>query len=153
FHRRLDVSHNQPLQPAFQVRTPMIPRWMTQLPGFRVYAALDETNKTLASAKKQLKKARADLEAARARADLAGGTLSGMSEALGPNQAPIASATRLDDVLQTSVAEYRHAKPFPHIVIDNLVDPGVLNKVLAEFSAADRSTWHHTESGHEKKYS
>ena len=131
----------------------MIPRWMTQLPGFRVYAALEEADKALASTKKQLKKTRADLEAARARADLAGGTLSSMSSALGPNQAPVASATRLDDILRTSAAEYRNAKPFPHIVIDNLVDPGVLDKVLAEFSGSDRSTWHHTESGREKKYS
>src|SRR5215470_503135 len=98
---------------------PMIPRWMTQLPGLRVYATLEETDKALVSAKKQLKKARADLEAARARADLAGGTLSSMSEALGPNQTPIASATRLDDVRRTSTGEYRNAKPFPHIVIDN----------------------------------
>jgi Rps23 Pro-64 3,4-dihydroxylase Tpa1-like proline 4-hydroxylase len=131
----------------------MIPRWMTQLPGLRVYAALEKSDKSLVAAKEQLKQARADLEAARARADLAGGTLAGLSSALGPNQAPVASATRLDDILRTSVTAYRSAKPFPHIVIENLVEPAVLEKVLAEFSASDRKTWHHTENSRERKYS
>jgi Rps23 Pro-64 3,4-dihydroxylase Tpa1-like proline 4-hydroxylase len=131
----------------------MIPRWMTQLPGLRVYAALDKSDKSLVAVKKQLKTARAELEAARARADLAGGTLAGLSSALGPDQVPIASATRLDEVLRKSVMSYRSAKPFPNIVIDNLVDPSVLDKVLAEFSASDRTKWHHTETSRERKYS
>jgi Rps23 Pro-64 3,4-dihydroxylase Tpa1-like proline 4-hydroxylase len=126
---------------------------MMQLPGLRVYAALEKSDQTLVAAKKQLKKAKADLEAARARADLAGSTLSGLSQSLGSDQAPIASATRLDDILRKSTLQYRAGKPFPHVVIENLVDPAVLDKVLAEFSTADRTTWHHTENSRERKYS
>ena len=131
----------------------MIPRWMMQLPGLRVYAALEKSDQTLVAAKKQLKEAKADLEAARARADLAGSTLSDLSQSLGSDQAPIASATRLDDILRKSRLQYRAGKPFPHVVIENLVDPAVLDKVLAEFSTSDRTTWHHTENSRERKYS
>ena len=126
---------------------------MMQLPGLRVYAALEKSDKSLVAAKEQLKNAKADLEAARARADLAGGSLAGLSQSLGPNQAPVASATRLDDILRTSAEQYRAARPFPHIVIDNLVAPTVLDQVLAEFTASDRTTWHHTENSRERKYS
>src|SRR5215831_9361012 len=108
----------------------MPPRWMMQLPGLRVYAALEKSDKSLVTAKEQLKNAKADLEAARARADLAGGTLAGLSQSLGPNQRPIASAARLDDILRTSTEQYRTAQPFPHIVIEHLVDPAILDKVL-----------------------
>lgn len=126
---------------------------MMQLPGLRVYAALEKSDKSLVAAKEQLKSAKADLEAARARADLAGGTLTGLSQSLGANQAPIASAIRLDDILRTSADQYRAAQPFPHIVIETLVDPMVLDKVLAEFTTSDRTTWHHTENSRERKYS
>jgi Rps23 Pro-64 3,4-dihydroxylase Tpa1-like proline 4-hydroxylase len=126
---------------------------MTQLPGLRVYAALEKSDKSLVATKEQLKNAKADLEAARARADLAGGTLASLSQSLGRQQSAIASATRLDDILQTSAERYRAAQPFPHIVLENLVDPGVLENVLAEFMASDRTTWHHTENSRERKYS
>ncbi len=131
----------------------MIPRWMMQLPGLRVYAALEKSDQSLVSAKEQLKRAKADLRASRARADLAGGTLAGLSQSLGSNEAPIASATLLDEILRKGTKQYRVAQPFPHIVIENLVDPAVLDKVLAEFSASDRTTWHHTETSRELKYS
>jgi Rps23 Pro-64 3,4-dihydroxylase Tpa1-like proline 4-hydroxylase len=131
----------------------MIPRWMMQLPGLRVYAALQKADQALGSTKQQLREAKADLEAARARADLAGSTLSGLSQSLASDQAPIASATRLEDILRVSTMEYRAAQPFPHVVIENLVDPVVLDKVLAEFSSSDRTTWHHTENSRERKYS
>src|SRR5262245_501126 len=131
----------------------MIPRWMTGLPGLRVYAALEKSDRSLVAAKEQLRQARADLEAARARADLAGGRVAALSAALDPNQPVIASATKLDDSLHASAESYRAAQPFPHIVIENLVDPFVLDNVLAEFCAADRTRWHHTENNRERKYS
>jgi len=131
----------------------MIPRWMTGLPGLRVYAALEKSDRSLVATKEQLRQARADLEAARARADLAGGTLSGLSTALDPNQPVMASATKLDDILQASAESYRAAHPFPHIVIENLVEPLVLDNVLAEFCASDRTRWHHTQNNRERKYS
>ena len=131
----------------------MIPRWMMQLPGLRVYAALEKSDQTLVAAKKQLKKAKADLEAARARANIAGSTLSG----------PLAVARLKSGADRVGHSARRHPsqkhaavscwKPFPHVVIENLVDPAVLDKVLAEFSTSDRTTWHHTENSRERKYS
>ena len=47
--------------------------------------------------------------------------------------------------LPCSVAElhtrYRNAKPFPHVVIDNLFSEQLLNRVLAEAPTMAREQW------------
>lgn len=37
--------------------------------------------------------------------------------------------------------DFRNAKPFPHVVIDDLWDPARLERIAAEFPAADDSRW------------
>lgn len=145
----------------------MPPQWIKQMPGFRVYAELDETTKRLEesaksldettrhmqSLKKELKHARAELKAAKARADLAGGTLTEMAAVLDTSRQEFVSQSRLEESLATKGLQYRAAKPFPHIVIDNFIDPDMLQKVAEEFSTSDRAGWHHSEGPHEKKSS
>ena len=48
---------------------------------------------------------------------------------------------------------YRSADPFPHVVLDNVFDPRLLEQVLVEFDAMDRGAWHYTERATERKYS
>ncbi len=45
--------------------------------------------------------------------------------------------------------KYRQAEPFPHIVIDDFLEPGVAEAVVQEFAAVDDSAWHRTDSSNE----
>ncbi|MFL6248159.1 MAG: 2OG-Fe(II) oxygenase [Thermoanaerobaculia bacterium] len=47
--------------------------------------------------------------------------------------------------------QYRHADPFPHIVIDGLFEDAVLDRVLAEFPKPDEMRWMSFDSPTEKK--
>ncbi len=48
---------------------------------------------------------------------------------------------------------YEALRPFPHVVLDGVFDSGLLQDILAEFDAMDRTPWHHTERDTERKYS
>ena len=47
--------------------------------------------------------------------------------------------------------QYVNARPFPHIVIDNLFDSELLERVLAEFPQPDQIAWRRFENDKEKK--
>lgn len=55
-----------------------------------------------------------------------------------PMPLPLHNLTR---IAAERASEYRTAKPFPHIVIDNFFDPSVLDAVLEEFPSKDAIKW------------
>lgn len=60
---------------------------------------------------------------------------------------------RLGEIALSESESYRSADPFPHIVIDDFVDPTLLEKVLEEVSRADQADWVSMGGSHQKKFS
>jgi hypothetical protein len=48
---------------------------------------------------------------------------------------------RLSDDIDALARRYQSAKPFPHIVLDNLVDPASIEQAIAEFPHLDGGEW------------
>jgi len=65
----------------------------------------------------------------------------------------VVSAKDLRRIVKHRGEGYRAAAPFPHIVIDNFADAGILRRVAGEVTAMDHSGWHRTASAHERKLS
>src|SRR5437763_2595844 len=42
------------------------------------------------------------------------------------------------DLGRSHSIQYQHAEPFPHIVFDDFLDPGVLKRVVAEFPSSEQ---------------
>jgi Rps23 Pro-64 3,4-dihydroxylase Tpa1-like proline 4-hydroxylase len=61
---------------------------------------------------------------------------------------PLARMSALAHSARTS---YLQAKPFPHIVIDDFFDPGLLEQVLTEFPRPDAIRWQRFDNAHEIK--
>jgi Predicted proline hydroxylase len=57
----------------------------------------------------------------------------------------------LKKVVESKSAEYQSGKPFPHIYIDNVFNPEVLDKILAEFPRHDEIDWQNFNNPNEKK--
>lgn len=113
----------------------MLPSWMRRLPVVRTYDALRVTQARLVTLKDELRRTRDERDRARRRS------------------AHLLSHGRLKQLLQAHTAEYRSAEPFPHVVVDNLLEPELLDEVLQEFDSMDRARWHHTERATERKSS
>jgi hypothetical protein len=60
-------------------------------------------------------------------------------------------AARLRSQLEALGARYAAAKPYPHLVIDDLFDPGVLDRIVAEFPKAEERDWIVYDTVHEIK--
>lgn len=58
---------------------------------------------------------------------------------------------RLRDESQLLCHSYAAAKPYPHLVIDNLFEPELLNRLVAEFPQSHTRDWLIWESTHESK--
>jgi hypothetical protein len=65
----------------------------------------------------------------------------------------VVSHGKLKEIARAQAGTYRSASPFPHVVLDNLLDPALIREVLAEFDAMDRTGWRFTERTTERKYS
>jgi Rps23 Pro-64 3,4-dihydroxylase Tpa1-like proline 4-hydroxylase len=51
-----------------------------------------------------------------------------------------------------NIAEFSSAKPFPHIVIDNALDPLALKRLVSRYPSVDEKKWWVYENALEKKY-
>lgn len=49
-------------------------------------------------------------------------------------------------------AEYENAKPFPHLVLDGLVDPGLLDAVAEQMPSMEEKNWVHEDDEHLDKF-
>lgn len=59
---------------------------------------------------------------------------------------------RLEASLPDLVERYRNASPFPHIVLDDVLQPATLEAVYDEFDAIDEDTWRKYIHVNERKY-
>lgn len=57
----------------------------------------------------------------------------------------------LDKLAKQYATEFQSGKPYPHIVIDNFLDPEALEKVLEEFPDKNKKVWHDYQSHYENK--
>jgi hypothetical protein len=113
----------------------MLTGWRRRLPVLRAFQELRDTQARLAATKEELRRMRGERDRARRRA------------------AHVLSHKRLKELVLAHAAGYRSADPYPHVVLDDLFDAGLLEEVLAEFDAMDRGRWHHTERDTERKSS
>ena len=58
---------------------------------------------------------------------------------------------QLDKLAIQYADEYSKNTPFPHVVIDNFMDPEALEKVLEEFPGAGQKIWHDYDTHYEQK--
>lgn len=113
----------------------MVPGWARRLPVLKTYAALRAARAELTATKDDLRRTRAERDFAR------------------KTNSHVISYGRLKELAQAHTAPYRGADPFPHVVLDNFLEPALLKEVLTEFDAMDRAAWHYTERDTERKYS
>ena len=59
--------------------------------------------------------------------------------------------SKMAELAKSSPAIYKDAKPFPHLVFDNFLDPALLDQVLAEFPTPDQINWHRFDNEKEIK--
>jgi Rps23 Pro-64 3,4-dihydroxylase Tpa1-like proline 4-hydroxylase len=60
---------------------------------------------------------------------------------------------KLDRLADECSDDYRAADPFPHIVIDDFVDPGLLQRVVEEVKAASGVQWESMDDHLQRKFS
>lgn len=59
--------------------------------------------------------------------------------------------SHLDALAEKHAVQYKENSPFPHVVIDNFMDPEALDKILEEFPKPGQKVWHDYKSDFEKK--
>lgn len=117
----------------------MLPAWCRRLPVLRTYEALRATQARLAATRDELRQTREELDTAQ--------------RALQRHTTHVVPLRRLKEIATANADRYRTADPFPHVVLDDVFDARLLEEILEEFAAMDRTRWHHTEKDTERKYS
>jgi hypothetical protein len=138
----------------------MFPHWLTRLPVFRAYRTLQETTERLRQArndvrdiKTQLRASKDQLRDLKTQLDEARHLTKQRDLELRLLVAPVVRDERLKKLVRTRAESYRNAEPFPHVIVDDLFDTSLLERVLEEFESMDRGTWHHTDAARERKWS
>lgn len=146
---------------------------LQRLPLFRTRAALSEKSAQVEALKADKQQLRARLEELRAQVvQLQARTaeidrlrdqaaeLAALKDAVtqGDGQGAadllsVVSSRTLERLVATHATGYREASPFPHIVIDDFLEPAVLRRVAHEFAGMDRSAWRRTTRPTERKLS
>jgi Rps23 Pro-64 3,4-dihydroxylase Tpa1-like proline 4-hydroxylase len=120
----------------------MVPSFLSKLPGIRTSIALRRANDKIVALRAEVARVRAELQAEHAVvADLPAGAMR-----------PVARE-RLGEILATLGERYRTAVPYPHVVIEDFLNPDLLSEVAREFAEMDHSGWRHTDGAHERKWS
>jgi Rps23 Pro-64 3,4-dihydroxylase Tpa1-like proline 4-hydroxylase len=113
----------------------MLQSWVRNLPVLRTFEALRVAQARLAATKDEVRKTREQRDRARL------------------TSAHVLSHGLLKQLVTAHAESYRSASPFPHVVLDDVFDPSLLETVVEEFDAMDRTVWHHTVRETEKKSS
>jgi hypothetical protein len=113
----------------------MLSSWGRRLPIVRTYAALRAAEQRLAATSEKLGRMREERDLAR------------------KVNTHLLSRGRMKELVNAHAEAYRSADPFPHVVLDDFLEPRLLKDVLVEFDGQDRSLWHYTERETERKYS
>jgi len=120
-----------------------------KLPVFRTRAALREKTEQFELMSAELRQLRQQV----AEVTSLKRTVEKHAKLLEKHSTPVISAKDLKRIVKHEREHYRHASPFPNIVLDNFVDGGMLRRVAEEVSAMDRSSWHRTSTARERKLS
>jgi hypothetical protein len=75
------------------------------------------------------------------------------TEARNDTQAPVLDIGRLERDLTHLHSTYESAEPYPHIVLDNFLEPGAVDAAIREFPALDRDQWNNYLHTNERKFS
>ena len=122
---------------------------LDKLPVFRTYAALRHNTRRLETATTELQQLRDQVgEVASLKR-----SLEKRDKLIEQHHMPVVSPKDLKRIVKARGEQYRGASPFPHLVLDNFLDAGILRRVVSEVSAMDHSGWHRTASAHERKLS
>ncbi len=66
---------------------------------------------------------------------------------------PVLDIDRLEDRLDELHATYQAATPYPHIVLDDFLEPGVAERAIEEFPPLDPDQWNNYLHANERKFS
>jgi hypothetical protein len=122
---------------------------LDKLPMFRTRAVLRQKTEQLEAASAEMQELRrqvADIERLKRAVDK-------NLRLLETYKLPVVSPKDLTRIVKHEAQQYREAAPFPNIVLENLLDAGILRRVAAEVAAMDRSGWHRTTTERERKLS
>jgi 2OG-Fe(II) oxygenase superfamily len=75
------------------------------------------------------------------------------TEPVGGTQVPLLDFERFERDIDRLSAEYQSAAPYPHIVFDDFLEPGVAKAAAAEFPPLDTKTWNNYLHINERKFS
>ena len=122
---------------------------LDKLPVFQTRAALRQKTEQLevmSTEIRQLREQVSELAALRK-------TIEQKTRQLETHTLPVVPAKDLKRIVKRESQQYREAPPFPHLVIDDFADAGILRRVASEVAAMDRSSWHRTTTERERKLS
>src|SRR6187401_1562080 len=111
-----------------------MPSWTRRLPIIGAYAALRDLRARNTVLRTEVVKAREERDRARKT----------LSHAL--------PYGRMKEIVGQHADTYRTADPFPHVVLDGVFEPDLLNQVLVEFDGMDRGKWHSSDKALERKW-
>jgi 2OG-Fe(II) oxygenase superfamily len=132
----------------------IVTRWLRRLPLLRAYPALQDVRREFRESRQTIRALGSDLKRANelaAQRELAlrsigAGELQVLAE-------PAFHYQQLAQLARDRSPMYRSAEPFPYLIEDGLFNPSILDRVVGEFEAMDRSGWHYSEATHERKWS
>jgi hypothetical protein len=131
--------------------------WFTRLPGIRASYALRDATATILRLKAEQQRLKAEHEVLNAEYQQLRQARD-MAQDVDKLERQVARASpvaprRLMAIVQEHAEAYRNATPFPHVVLEDFIEPTVLDVVLEEFERMERRGWHHTEKPTEVKWS
>jgi hypothetical protein len=106
----------------------------SRLPVLRTYAALRDLRERSVVLRDEVIKARDERDRARKT----------LSHAL--------PYGRMKEIVTEHATAYRTAEPFPHVVLDDIFEPELLQQILIEFDSMDRIRWHSSDKALERKF-
>jgi hypothetical protein len=75
------------------------------------------------------------------------------TESMSNTEAPVLNLDRLEGQLDHLSATYQSASPYPHIVLDDFLEPGVAEAAMEEFPPLDPEQWNNYLHANERKFS
>jgi hypothetical protein len=70
-----------------------------------------------------------------------------------PTRTPLVDMDRFERDIERLRTTYQSAEPYPHIVIDNFLEPGAVDEAIAEFPPLDPEQWTNFIHVNERKFS
>ncbi len=70
-----------------------------------------------------------------------------------PERSAVVDLDRLEEEVEQLHQRYSSAKPFPHIVLDDLLDPAAAERAIGEFPPLDPAKWNSYLHANERKFS